>query len=78
MSWYRQRLQVSIELVFDCFWAQAYVTTFDIGLNIFLEAWPIVLLADEILDFTNTKMFCLRVVVVSTDKLCLDGILDKG
>ena len=57
MSRYREVLQVSIGLVFDYLWAQTYVTAFDIGLNIFLEAQPIVFPANEVLGFINTKMF---------------------
>ena len=77
MSRYRQRLQVSIELVFDCFWAQAYVTAFDIGLNIFLETQPIVFPTNEVFSFIDAKMSCQKVVVVSTNELCLDGFWDK-
>ena len=69
MSRYRQGLQVSIGLVSDCLWAQAYVTTFDIGLNVLSEAQPIVFLADEVFAFIDTKMPCQRLVMVSTDKL---------
>ena len=69
MSWYRQRLQVSIGLVSDWLWAQAYVIAFDIGLNVFLEARPIVFPTDEVFGFIDTKMICQRVVVVSTDEL---------
>ena len=77
MSQYRQGLQVSIGLVFDCFWAQAYVTAFDIGLNVFLEAQPILFLADEVLDFIDTKISYQRLVVVSTDELCLNNFRYK-
>ena len=70
MSWHRQGLQVSIGLVFDCLWAQAYVTAFDIGLNVFSEAQPIVFPADEVLSFIDAKMSYQKVVVVLTDKLC--------
>ena len=77
MSWYKQELQVSIRLVSDCLWAQAYVTAFDISLNIFLEARPIVFSADKVLGFINTKMSCQRVVIVLTDKLYLDSAWDK-
>ena len=58
MSRYRQGLQVSIGLVSDCLWAQAYVTAFDIGLNVFSEARPIVFPADEVFGFIDTKMSC--------------------
>ena len=58
MSRYSQGLQVFIELVSDCFWAQVYVTTFDIGLNAFLEAWLIVFPAEEIFGFIDAKMSC--------------------
>ena len=57
MSRYKQGLQISIGLVSDCFWAQAYVTAFDIGLNIFSEARSIVFPANEVFGFINTKMF---------------------
>ena len=66
-----------MELMSDCLWAEAYVTTFDIGLNVFLEARPIVFLADKILDFIDVKMSYQRLVVVSIDKLCLDGFWEK-
>ena len=73
MSWYMQGLKVSIGLVSDCFWAQAYVMAFDIGLNVFLETWPIIFPADEVLGFINTKMFCQKVVMVLTDELYSNG-----
>ena len=73
MSQYKQGLQVSIRLVFDCFWAQAYLTAFDISLNVFLEAWPIVFLANEVLGYINAKMTCQRVVVTSTNEFDSDG-----
>ena len=69
MSWYRQGLQISIELLSDFFWVQAYVTAFDIDLNVFSEARPIVFLADEVFDFIDTKMSCQRVVIMSIDEL---------
>ena len=70
MNWYKQGLQVSIGLVSDCFSAPAYVTAFDIGLNVFSEAWLIVFPADEVFNFVDAKMSCQRVVMVSTDELC--------
>ena len=44
------------------------MTAFDIGLNISLEIWPIVFLADEVLGFIDAKMSCQRVVVILTDE----------
>ena len=77
MSWYQQGMQVAIELMFDCFWTQTYVTAFDIVFNISLEGWPIVFPADKVLDFINAKMSCQRVVVVPTDDLCLNDFRYK-
>ena len=73
MSWYRQRLQVAIKFMSNYLWTQAYVTAFDISLNIFSKAWPIVFLANEVFDFIDTKMSCQKVVVVSTDDLYSNG-----
>ena len=73
MSQYKQGLQVSIRLVSDCLWTQAYITAFDIGLNVFSEAWPMVFVTNEVLGFINVKMSYQRVVVMSTDELCSDG-----
>ena len=70
MSWYWQGLQVVIGFVSDCLWTQAYVTAFNIGVNISLEARPIVFPADEVLGFIDAKMSYQRVVVMLTDDLC--------
>ena len=70
MSWYRQWLQISIGFVSDCFWTQAYVTTFDISLNISWEGQPIVFPANKVFGFIDAKMSYQKVVVVPTDKLC--------
>ena len=56
MRRYKQGLQVSIGLMSDCLWAQAYVTAFDISLSVFLKARPIVFPSDEVLGFIDTKM----------------------
>ena len=77
MSWYKQRLQVTIGFVSDCFWTQVYVTTSDIDLNISLEAWPIVFLTDKIFHSIDAEMSSQRVVVVSTDEPCLNNFRYK-
>ena len=77
MSLYRQRLQVTIGLVFDCFWSRAYVIAFDIDLNISLGAKPIVFPVDKEFYFIDAKMLCKRVVVVSTDKLYSNNLKYK-
>ena len=77
MSWYRQGLQVDNRPVFDYFWTQTYVTAFNIDLNISSEAWPIVFSTDKVFYFINTKMSYQRIVVVSIDKLCLNGFRYK-
>ena len=77
MSWYRQGLQIAIKLVSNCLWTQTYVTTFDIILNIFSEAWLIVFLANEVLGFIDAKMSYQRVIVLSTDDFCLNGFRYK-
>ena len=77
MSWYKQGLLVSISLVFDCLWVQAYVTAFDIGLIVFSEARQIIFSANEVLGFIDAKISCQRVVMVLIDELYLDGFWDK-
>ena len=42
--------------MFDRFQSQANVAAFDIGLNVFSEAWLIVLPAEKLSDFINIKM----------------------
>ena len=41
----------------DCFWTQAYITTFDINLNIFSETQPIVFLSNKVFGFIDAKLF---------------------
>ena len=70
MSWYRQGLQVAIELVSDRFCNQAYLTAFDIGLNISLKARPIVFPANKVFSFIDAKMSYQRIIVLLTDNFC--------
>ena len=77
MSRYKQGLQVSIGLVSNCLWAQAYVIAFDIGFNVFSKARPIVFLADEVFGFIDIEMSCQRVVIVLTNELCLNNFKYK-
>ena len=61
----------------NCFWAQVYVTSLDIGFNIFSETWLIVFPADEVFGFIYTKMSYQIVIVVLTDELCLNDFKYK-
>ena len=42
----------------DYLWTQAYVTAFNIDLNILFEIWPIVFPANELFCFVDSKMSC--------------------
>lgn len=55
--------------MFHCFYAKPNVTVFDIGFNIFLEAWPIVFPAKKFSCFINIKKACQKVVVMLADEL---------
>ena len=76
MSWYRQGLQVTIGLMSDCFQSQTNVTSSDIGLDIFFQAWPIVFLADQLFCFVNLKMLYKRIIVMTTYHLGMNGFWD--
>lgn len=56
MSWYKQQLEVTIKLISLYFSSQIDVIVFDISLNIFLKAWLIVFLTNELPSLINTKM----------------------
>ena len=77
MSRYKKGLQISIGLISDCLWTQAYITAFNIGLNISSEARPIVFPADKVDDFIDAKMSCQRVIVIPTDELYLNNFRYK-
>ena len=63
--------------MFHHFWTQTYITAFDIGLNIFLETWPIVFPANKILGFIDAKMSCQKIVMLSINELCLNDFRYK-
>ena len=77
MRGYQQWLQVSVGLVLDCFQCQTDIAAFDIGLNIFLKAWPIVFLANKLFYFIDIKMICQKIVVVPADELYLNDFRYK-
>ena len=56
----------------DYFWYQTNVAALDIDLNIFLETWLIISPANKLFCLIDTEIFCQRVIVVPTDKLCLN------
>ena len=58
MSGYKQGLQISIGLMSNSLWTQAYITTFDIDLNLSWETRLIVFSANEVPGFINAKMIC--------------------
>ena len=63
--------------MFDRFQDQTNVVASDIGLNIFFEIWPIILPANEIFYFINTKMICQKVIVMPANKVCLNDFKHK-
>ena len=77
MGWYKEGLQVTIELMRDRFWGQINIAAFDIGLNIFFKAWPVLFLADELYGFINFEMTCQRIIVMPANKLCSNDFKHK-
>ena len=61
----------------DCFQIKTNVTALDIGLIMLLEAWPKVFPVNELSGFDDTKMHSQWVIVVATDKFCLNNLRDK-
>ena len=59
------------------FWCQIYVTGFDVGLNVVLEGLLVVFLSQQLASFFDAKMAGQRVVVISADKLSLNGFKNK-
>ena len=76
MSWYRQGLQVTIGLMSDCLRSQTNVTSLDIALSVFSQAWPIIFLADQLSCLVNAEMLCKRIIVVTTYHLRVDDLWD--
>ena len=59
-----------------CFRGQAYIASPYIILDVTAERWPVVLLSYELTCFLDTKVICQRIVVMPTNKLCLDDFRD--
>ena len=66
MIWYRQRLQVTIGLMFDCLQSQKNVTSSNINLDVSPKAQAIVFPADQLSCLVNTEMFCKKIIMVTT------------
>ena len=75
-SWYRQGLQVFIRLVVDSFWCQTNVTSSDIILHVFPQAWPIIFPADQLYGLINAKMPYKKIIVLMTYHLGADDLWD--
>ena len=69
MGWHGQQLNITVGLLSHHFRAQTHVTAFDIGLDIFSEARPIVFTTDKLFCFIDTKMAYQRVIVMFADEL---------
>ena len=74
MSWYRQELQVIIELISDRLQSQTNITSLDIDLDAFFQARPIVFPANQLSCFVNTKMPYKKIIMMATYYLGTDDL----
>ena len=72
MGRYGEGLQVTIELMFNCFQGQTNVAALNVDLNIVSKARPIVFPTDELSNFIDAKMPWQWIVIVLTNELCLN------
>ncbi len=72
MSRNKQQLKISIGLVADCLWSQIHIAALDIGLDISLQRWLVVLSGYQLASFLYAKVACKRVVVVPAYQLWAD------
>ena len=61
----------------DYFQTQAYDAAFNIDLNIFSDAWPIISLVDKLFGYIDTKMAYQEAVMMSINELCLNDFRYK-
>lgn len=59
--------------MYDHFQSQIDIIAFDIGLNIFLQAWLIVFLANQFFSLINSKLIYKKIIILSTNKLGIDN-----
>ena len=76
MSWYRQGLQVTIELMSDRLWSWTNVTSSNIAFDVFFQAQPLVFPANQLSCLINFEMAYKRIIVVTTYHLRADGLRD--
>lgn len=62
-----------MEFVSHYFRSQKHVTTFDISVDIFPKAWPIVLPANPFVGFIDAKMTYKKVIIVFIEILTVDN-----
>ena len=63
----------------DCFQDQVYIASFYIFFDVMAKHWPVVFLGYELMYFFDTKVTCKQIIVMPTNKLCLDDFRDiKG
>lgn len=60
-------------LMLNYFWNYIDIVIFNINLNIFFKIWPIVFLAYKFYSFINTKITCLKIIIVLIDKFNLNN-----
>ena len=77
MNGYWQRLKITVRLLPHRFQCQTYVTTFDIGLNVVPQSWPVVLPCKELTGLLDTKMADQQIVAMLADELHPNGFGHK-
>ncbi len=72
MSKNRQRLKIFVWLVADCLWSQTYIAAVNVGLDVPLQHWPIVLSGNQLASFFYAKVTYKIVVMIPAYQLWTD------
>ena len=60
-----------------CFQFQIYITTLDVGFNIILDCWPIILPGPQFMYFVNFRVACQSVIIVPVNEFGTNSLKHK-
>lgn len=72
MSWYKQKLKITIEFMSDYLLSQINVTFFHIEFNILAESLLLIFSSHEFLSFIDSEVFTQWVIMISTYDFSFD------
>lgn len=58
--------------MYHYFWSHVNVTAFDVGFDVLVESWSIVLSNDQLLSFFDSGVTSQEVIVVLANHLCIN------